>query len=164
MGAPLNHLSLARWALLGLLDESSQHGFALTKLLGPGGEVGQLWSVPVSAVYRSLEALREAGLVSATAVEPSEIGPQRTVYALTGAGTNYANQVSNNTNFAASARGNAAIAGANSVNALIGQGFAAYGLARGQSSYGGGGGGYGSSGQPGIGLQTPDPMGSYATG
>ena len=80
------HLSLARWALLGLLAEQPRHGFALTKLLAPRGEVGQLWSVPISAVYRSLAGLEQAGLVRATSIEASYLGPQRTVYAITDVG------------------------------------------------------------------------------
>jgi hypothetical protein len=60
------------------------------------------------------------------------------VNALAGAGTNFANQVSANNTSAATATGNAALAGAGNVNALIGQGLAAYGLARGMSSFGAG--------------------------
>lgn len=62
------------------------------------------------------------------------------VNALVGAGTNYANQVSTNNNSAATNTGNAAIAGANNTNALIGQALSAYGAFRGQSSFGGGAG------------------------
>ncbi len=62
------------------------------------------------------------------------------VNALTGAGTNYANQVSANNNSAASAAGNAGIANANSINSAIGNAFNAYGAIRGQSSFGGGAG------------------------
>lgn len=80
------HLSLARWALLGLLAEQPRHGFALTKLLAPRGEVGQLWSVPISVVYRSLTGLEQAGLVRETSIEASDLGPQRTVYAITDVG------------------------------------------------------------------------------
>ncbi|HEY5107211.1 MAG TPA: hypothetical protein VII73_10645 [Caulobacteraceae bacterium] len=62
------------------------------------------------------------------------------VNALSGTGATYAGAVGANNTSAATAQGNAAIAGANSVNALIGQGLSAYGLARGQSSYGAGAG------------------------
>jgi hypothetical protein len=68
--------------------------------------------------------------------------------ALAGQGQSYANavsnnnnSVSNNNNSAASASGNASVASANSINGLIGNAFSAYGLARGGSSYGGGGSG-----------------------
>jgi len=54
-----------------------------------------------------------------------------------GAGQNYANNVSANNNSAASATGNAAIYGANSVNNLLGQGIQAYGLYKGGQAYGG---------------------------
>ena len=61
--------------------------------------------------------------------------------ALAGQGQGYANAVSNNNNSAATGVGNAAIARANSTNALIGTAISAYGLSRGQSSFGGGSGG-----------------------
>lgn len=48
--------------------------------------------------------------------------------AVANAGTNYANAFGANNNSAASATGNAAIAGANSVNGLIGNAFNAYGM------------------------------------
>ena len=68
------------------------------------------------------------------------------VNALTGAGTNYANQVSTNNNNAATAAGAASIANANNINGLIGNAFNAYGAIRGQSSFlGGSGGGSGAS-------------------
>ena len=67
----------------------------------------------------------------------------RAVNALTGAGTNYANQVSANNNSAATNQGNAAIAGANLDTSLISNALSAYALGRGQSSFGGGSGGGG---------------------
>jgi hypothetical protein len=59
--------------------------------------------------------------------------------ALAGQGQSYANAVSANNNSAASASGNASLASANAINGLIGNAFSAYGMARGASSYGGGG-------------------------
>jgi hypothetical protein len=70
--------------------------------------------------------------------------------ALAGQGQSYANAVSANNNSAASAAGNAGIAGANAINALIGNAFNAYGLGRGGSSFGGGGAAYNAF-APGIG-------------
>jgi hypothetical protein len=58
--------------------------------------------------------------------------------ALAGQGQSYANAVSANNNSAATASGNASLAGANAINGLIGNAFSAYGMARGASSYGGG--------------------------
>jgi hypothetical protein len=60
--------------------------------------------------------------------------------ALAGEGENYANQVSTNNNSVATAAGNASIANANTLNGAITNAFNAYGAARGQSSFLGGGG------------------------
>ena len=65
------------------------------------------------------------------------------VGALTGAGTNYANQVGSNTAGAANVGANAALAGAANTNNLIGNALSAFGNFRGQSSYGGGGNAFG---------------------
>ena len=78
------------------------------------------------------------------------------VGALTGAGTNFANQVSGNNNSAASASGNAGLIAANQTNNAIGQALNAFGNIRGQTSYGGGnafasGGGNSNPGIPGAG-------------
>jgi hypothetical protein len=35
---------LAEWMVLGLLAEQPSHGFALARLLAPGGEVGRVWA------------------------------------------------------------------------------------------------------------------------
>lgn len=90
--------------------------------------------------YATGEAQRYGQAYAGNLNDVSNRGVQA-VNALTGAGTNYANQVSNNNNSAATAAGAAAIAGANSTNSLIGQALGAYALSRGQSSYGGGGSG-----------------------
>lgn len=58
------------------------------------------------------------------------------VNALTGAATNYANQVSGANTTAATASANAGMATAGAANGLIANALAAYGLARGASSYG----------------------------
>ncbi|MEO7026508.1 MAG: hypothetical protein ABI056_03045, partial [Caulobacteraceae bacterium] len=71
---------------------------------------------------------------------------QAAVAGLTGAGENYANAVSSNNNNAATVSGNAAIAGANQINGLIGNAFGAFGALRGGSSFGGGGSGGGGGG------------------
>jgi hypothetical protein len=68
----------------------------------------------------------------------NEVGTgQAAASGLTGAGQNYANAVSSNNNSAASATGNAAIAGANNTNALIGNAIKGFGAVAGGSSFGG---------------------------
>ena len=60
------------------------------------------------------------------------------VNGLAAAGGNFVNQTSANNDSAASATGNAALAGAGQINSLLSNGLNAYGYSRG-SSYGGGG-------------------------
>jgi PadR family transcriptional regulator AphA len=74
------------WAVLALLSEQPAHGFALAQLLGEEGEVGQVWTMPRSRVYRAIDDLREAGLIEAVETEPSDRGPTRTLLAATPAG------------------------------------------------------------------------------
>ena len=70
-------LSLAEWLVLCLVCEKPQHGFAIARLLQPGGEVGKIWRVPKPVVYRALQRLENAGLLQSTAPEPSSMGPVR---------------------------------------------------------------------------------------
>jgi len=79
-------LSLAEWAVLGVLDEGPNHGFAIAALTTAGGDLGRVWQIPRPIVYRSLARLAEAGLISAGGVEPGH-GPQRTRYVITGTGS-----------------------------------------------------------------------------
>jgi hypothetical protein len=83
------------------------------------------------------DLFRLAGLGSGTAAT------------LGGFGSNYAGAVSSNNNSAASATGNAAIAGANSTNGMIGNALSAYTMYRGLN----GGGGLPSNGLPGSNTQ-----------
>ena len=62
--------------------------------------------------------------------------------ALTGAGQNMSNSLMQGNQNSADARGNAAIAGANSTNAMIGNALTAFGMFGGGGGYGGGYGGY----------------------
>ncbi len=71
---------------------------------------------------------------------------QKAVNSLTGAGENYAGQVSSNNNNAATVSANAGLAAAGQINGLIGNAFSAYGAFRGASSYGGGSSGGGGAG------------------
>lgn len=73
------------WAVLGLLAEGPAHGFALSKALAPGGEIGVVWTVPRALVYRTLGVLEDRGLVKATATEEGP-GPVRTIVSITRAG------------------------------------------------------------------------------
>jgi PadR family transcriptional regulator AphA len=79
-------LTLAEWAVLGLLGCGPQHAFALVKFLARSGELGRIWSVPTPVVYRAVNALREDRLIEVLGEERSESGPPRTLLATTRTG------------------------------------------------------------------------------
>ena len=78
-------LSLAEWTVLALISEGPTHGFAISQITAPGGDLGRIWHIPKPVVYRSIGRLEEAGLVAPKTVEPGR-GPQRTIYQVTPAG------------------------------------------------------------------------------
>jgi PadR family transcriptional regulator AphA len=77
--------SLTEWVVLGLIAEQPTHGFALARLLSPGGEVGRVWAAKRPLTYRAIEQLARDGLVAPVRTEPGH-GPQRTVQQVTDAG------------------------------------------------------------------------------
>lgn len=79
-------LSLAEYAVLGLVAGSGTHGFAVARVLAPAGEIGQMYSVARPAVYRAIERLIDTGLVRRMEAEPGQRGPQRTPLRLTATG------------------------------------------------------------------------------
>lgn len=80
------HLTLAEWAVLGLLGCGPQHAFAIVKSLARGGELGRVWSVATPVVYRAVNTLRDDGLIEALGEERSEAGPPRTLLSITRTG------------------------------------------------------------------------------
>jgi PadR family transcriptional regulator AphA len=78
-------LSLPEWTVLALISERPTHGFAISLLTAPSGELGRIWHIPRPVIYRAIGRLAEAGLVTPDAVEPGH-GPQRTIYSATPAG------------------------------------------------------------------------------
>jgi PadR family transcriptional regulator AphA len=75
-------LSTGEWAVLALLAEGPNHGFALAKALAPTGVIGQIWTLPRPLVYRALEILEEFGLIKPGRTEQGS-GPRRTILAAT---------------------------------------------------------------------------------
>ncbi len=78
-------MALAEWTVLVLLSQRPAHGFALSQLTAPDGELGRIWRIPRPVVYRAIGRLVEAGLIAPASVEPG-LGPQRTIYTVTGPG------------------------------------------------------------------------------
>jgi len=79
-------LSLTDWVVLALVAEEPRHGFALAKELGAEATLGEAWTVPRPLVYRALDHLREAALVTPARTEAGAQGPHRTVYRVTRSG------------------------------------------------------------------------------
>src|ERR1700685_3380598 len=75
-------MALPEWIVLVLLSQRPAHGFAVSQLTAPNGELGRIWRVPSPIVYRSIGRLLEAGLITPLSVEPG-LGPQRTIYTVT---------------------------------------------------------------------------------
>ncbi|HWF34863.1 MAG TPA: PadR family transcriptional regulator [Solirubrobacteraceae bacterium] len=73
------------WAVLGLLAEAPAHGFALSKALAPGSELGVIWTVSRQLVYRTLGVLEDNELVHALGTETGP-GPERTIMDVTARG------------------------------------------------------------------------------
>ncbi len=78
-------MSLAEWTVLALISEHPTHGFAISQLTAPDGELGRIWHIPKPVIYRAIGRLEEAGLITPQAVEPGR-GPLRTIYSVTPAG------------------------------------------------------------------------------
>lgn len=79
-------LSLSEWLVLAVLNQQPMHGFAVAQLTLPQGELGRVWQIPKAVVYRSIARMLAAGLVIPESTEQG-LGPQRTVYAVTRAGS-----------------------------------------------------------------------------
>jgi DNA-binding PadR family transcriptional regulator len=78
-------MALPEWIVLVLLSQRPAHGFAVSQLTAPDGELGRIWRIPRPIVYRAIGRLLKAGLITSVSVEPG-LGPQRTIYTVTGQG------------------------------------------------------------------------------
>ncbi len=76
-------LSTTDWAVLAALLEKPSHGFRIAALFAPSGELGDIWRIQRTQVYRALEHLEALGLVEAVRREEGQAGPPRTLFALT---------------------------------------------------------------------------------
>jgi DNA-binding PadR family transcriptional regulator len=85
MAAGAQERTLTEWVVLGLVAEGPTHGFALARLLAPGGEVGRVWSAGRPLTYRAIERLAADGLIEPVRTEAG-LGPRRTVHRITPTG------------------------------------------------------------------------------
>jgi PadR family transcriptional regulator AphA len=77
---------LSEFAVLGVLADGPAHGFAISKALVPGSELGRILSVRRPLVYRALDRLVVAGLAEPGQAEPGTAGPNRVVHRITASG------------------------------------------------------------------------------
>jgi PadR family transcriptional regulator AphA len=84
---PRDPRALARGelAMLALLAERPAHGWALSRDVAPGSEIGEIWSGDRQRVYRGLRKLNALGLIESALTTPGG-GAHRTVYRVTPAG------------------------------------------------------------------------------
>lgn len=82
----LNDLALLDQVVLALIDESPQHGFGVAKALAADEALAMAITVRRPLVYRSIDALAEAGLITAVRVETGQRGAPRTIYRATAEG------------------------------------------------------------------------------
>ncbi|MBO1436446.1 helix-turn-helix transcriptional regulator [Meiothermus sp. CFH 77666] len=68
------------------LLEQPSHGFRIAALFAPEGELGEIWRIQRTQVYRALEHLEAGGLVEAVRQEEGDAGPPRTLFAATSSG------------------------------------------------------------------------------
>jgi PadR family transcriptional regulator AphA len=79
-------LPLTEVVVLALAAEGTTHGWALARTLAPDGEVGAIWTVHRSLVYRAVGRLTAAGLLRERGLAPGERGPNRTLVSVTARG------------------------------------------------------------------------------
>ncbi len=84
-------MSLPEWLVLAIIRQQSAHGFAVAQRTAPGGDLGRIWQIPKAVVYRAIGRLLDAGLIVPEGTEPG-LGPQRTVYTVTGEGRDAADR------------------------------------------------------------------------
>jgi DNA-binding PadR family transcriptional regulator len=74
------------WAVLGALAQTPAHGFAVARTLTASGSLGRVWLMSRPRVYRAIDDLAARELIAPTGTAPSDRGPRRTLYDVTGTG------------------------------------------------------------------------------
>lgn len=75
-------LSQAEWVVLCLLREGRAHGWTLAASLSPDSDLGKIWDVQKSVVYRALGRLEQLGFARWTEAQAG-LGPVRSPAAIT---------------------------------------------------------------------------------
>lgn len=76
-------LSTTDWAVLAALLEQESHGFRIAALFASNGELGAIWRIQRTQVYRALEHLEARGLIEVVRQEEGDAGPPRTLFSTT---------------------------------------------------------------------------------
>jgi PadR family transcriptional regulator AphA len=79
-------VSLTEYAILAIVAERPQHGFAVARLLAPEGEIGEVYAVARPAVYRAIDRLVDSGMIEPLTAQPGDRGPERTPLSVTKSG------------------------------------------------------------------------------
>lgn len=79
-------LTLTEWVVLGVIAEQPTHGWAIVRMLRPGGVVGDVWTSSRALVYRAIHLLTEGGLIRSSGATGGK-GPDRTLLAITPEGS-----------------------------------------------------------------------------
>jgi PadR family transcriptional regulator AphA len=79
-------LNLTEWVVLAVAAEGTTHGFDIARVLDERGDLGRIWTVKRPLVYRAIDSLARAGLVSGSCTEDGERGPQRRLLQVTPVG------------------------------------------------------------------------------
>ncbi len=77
--------NLTEWVVLAVAAEGPTHGWAIARLLGKGGPLGEAWSSSRPLVYRAIERLEAAGLLRRAGRSEGR-GPDREILEITRAG------------------------------------------------------------------------------
>ncbi len=81
-------LTLNDLVVLAVVEEEPAHGFALSRLLAPGSDLGRVVTLRRPQIYRAIDRLADGGLIEPVAVEPGDAGPKRTIFTITTIGRN----------------------------------------------------------------------------
>lgn len=85
MRTPRTEPNLTEWVVLALAAEGPTHGWAVARLVGKGGPLGEAWSSSRPLVYRAVDRLLADGMLRSAGRSEGR-GPDRERFEVTAAG------------------------------------------------------------------------------
>jgi DNA-binding PadR family transcriptional regulator len=85
MRTPRTEPNLTEWVVLALAAEGPTHGWAVARLIGKGGPLGEAWSSSRPLVYRAVDRLLVDGMLRSAGRSEGR-GPDRERFEVTAAG------------------------------------------------------------------------------